>query len=249
MGRRRRKAGVWHFYRSAFPRTFRATIDYTLAAFVIFLASALAGFLCCLGDPTFQRFFLGPAMSDSIERHKMWTESILTIKPLASSGIMTNNLTVSFTAFALGITGGVGTVCMLATNGLLLGVVCAACWQAGMGLQLVSFLAPHGVLELPAIFIAGGGGLLIARGLLFPGRLARRAALVAYGGQGVRLALGIIPILVVAGITEAFISPSTFPTPTKFAVAGTLFSLLVLYLGLAGADKTGPGDRNVDDGA
>ena len=150
-------------------------------------------------------------MSDTIERRQMWTESILTIKPLASSAIMTNNLTVSFTTFAFGISAGLGTVYMLAVNGLLMGVICAACWQAGLGLRLATFVAPHGVLELPAIFIAAAGGLLIARGLLFPGSLPRRDALV-YGGQGVRLAFGIIPMLVVAGIIEGFVSPSRWPT-------------------------------------
>jgi uncharacterized membrane protein SpoIIM required for sporulation len=113
-------------------------------------------------------------------------------------------------------------------------VISAACWQAGLGLRLATFVAPHGVLELPAIFIAAAGGLLIARGLLFPGSLPRRDALVLYGGQGVRLALGIIPMLLVAGIIEGFLSASSLPDSAKFALAAALFSLLILYLGRAG---------------
>lgn len=65
--------------------------------------------------------------------------------------------------------------------GTLLGVGTTACWQAGMALPLLSFVAPHGVLELPAIFIAGGAGLVIARGLLFPGVLPRRDSLTRAG--------------------------------------------------------------------
>ncbi|PYV25397.1 MAG: hypothetical protein DMG24_09285 [Acidobacteria bacterium] len=234
MGRRTRPGGILGFYRTAFPRVFRETFSYTLAAFAVFLAAAVAGFLICLADPWFQRFFLGPAMSDTIERRQMWTHSILTIKPLASSFIMTNNLAVSFTTFALGVTAGLGTVYMMATNGLLLGIISAACWQAGMGLELAEFVTPHGVLELPAIFIAGGGGLLIARGLLFPGSLPRRDALVVYGGEGVRLALGIIPLLIVAGMIEAFVSPSMLPAPVKFVFAFAVGGLLVLYVTQAG---------------
>jgi len=98
----------------------------------------------------------------------MWTDSIVTIKPLASSAILTNNLSVSFATFALGITAGVGTIYMMLLNGLLIGVIGSACWREGMSLSLWSFVAGHGVLELPAIFIAGGAGLGIARGLLFP---------------------------------------------------------------------------------
>lgn len=234
MGRRPRPRGIWRFYQNEFPQVFRATFAYTLAGFALFLVGALVGFLATLGDPAFQRHFLGGVMADAIERRVMWTHSIVTIKPLASSAIMTNNLTVSLSAFAMGITGGLGTIYILATNGLLLGVISAACWQAGMNLQLWSFVAPHGVLELPAIFIAGGGGLLVARGLLFPGLLPRRAALTNYGGLGVRLALGIIPILVFAGIAEGFLSPSSLPAAAKFVFALGAGGLFALYLTQAG---------------
>jgi len=99
-----------------------------------------------------------------------------------------------------------------------------------MSLQLWSFVAPHGILELPAIFIAGGGGLLLGRGLLFPGEMPRRESVAYYGGQGVRLALGIIPLLVVAGVLEGFFSPSSLPVAAKFACSAAAGGLLFLYL-------------------
>lgn len=230
MGRRAGPGGILEFYRHGFPRVFRATIEYSLAAFAIFLAGALVGFLACLGDPAFQRFFLGGPMADSIERRQMWTHAILTMKPLASAGIMTNNISVSFATFALGVTGGLGTLYMLGVNGLLMGVISAACWQAGMSVRLWEFVAPHGVLELPAIFIAGGASLLIARGLLFPGILPRRDALVSYGGKAVRLILGIIPVLVAAGIIEGFFSPTPMPVAAKFLMALGAGGLFFMYL-------------------
>lgn len=198
-GRRARSSGILTFYSLEFPRIFRETLPYTVAAFALFLIGALVGSLACLGDPSFTRFFLGDRMADTIARRQMWTHSIVTIQPLASSMIMTNNLAVSLTAFATGFTI-LGTVYMMLTNGLLIGVIGAACWQSGMSEGLWSFVAPHGVLELPAIFIAGGAGLMIARALLFPGLYSRRDALQYYGGQGVRLALGVIPLLVIAGL-------------------------------------------------
>lgn len=230
MGRTAGPRGILKFYRRELPQVFRQTWQYTALAFALFISGALAGFLASLADPAFQRFFLGPEMSATIDRREMWTHSVLTIKPLASSAIMTNNLTVSFTTFAMGITAGVGTIYMMATNGVLIGVIGAACWQSGMSLQLWSFVAPHGVLELPAIFIAGGGGLLLARGLLFPGELPRRESLVFYGGQGVRLVLGIIPILFVAGVLEGFVSPSHLPVAAKFACSAAAAGVLFLYL-------------------
>ena len=103
-----------------------------------------------------------------------------------------------------------------------------------MSLKLWSFVAPHGVLELPAIFIAGGAGLRIATGLLFPGTLTRRDSLVVSGGEAVRLVLGTIPMLIVAGLLEAFVSPTGIPVALKFTVAVVMFAALVAYLTLPG---------------
>jgi len=230
MSRRAKAGGIVTFYRNSFPQVFHDTLPYTLAACAVFFAMAAAGFIMAIVDPGFQRYFLGSAMMESIDKHQMWTHSVVSIKPLASSAIMTNNLSVSFATFAFGITGGVGTVWMLAFNGLLFGVVNAACWQAGMSGELMSFVAPHGVLELPAIFIAGGGGLLIAKGLLFPGTLPRRASLVRDGGRAVRLALGIVPLLIVAGTIEGFVSPTDLPARWKYLLAAGLFGLLILFV-------------------
>src|ERR1700685_2235908 len=190
----------------------------------------IAAWMLTLRDPSFAYRLLGPAMIETIEQHHMWTESIVTIKPLASSGIMTNNLSVAFSMFALGITGGLGTIWMLTLNGLLLGVVGAATARAGMALQLWSFVAGHGALELPAIFISGGAGLEIARGMLFPGLLPRRESLALAGGRAARLMIGIVPMLIVAGILEGFVSPSGLAIPLKFLLSGVLLTALITYL-------------------
>ena len=230
MGRRARPKGIWTFYRSSYPAIFRETLPDTLTAFIIFFAAGVVSFLAAMADPSFARYLLGPHMIDTIEHHQMWTQSIVPVKPLASSAILTNNLTVAFSTFALGITAGIGTVWMMLLNGLMIGVVGEACWREGMSLQLWSFVAAHGVLELPAIFIAGGAGLGIARGMLFPGRLPRGASLAKAGARSVRLVLGAIPMLLIAGFIEGFVSPSNLPIPVKFALAAALGTLLVLYL-------------------
>jgi uncharacterized membrane protein SpoIIM required for sporulation len=160
----------------------------------------------------------------------MWTHSVVAIKPIAGSAIMTNNLSVTFMTFAMGITAGIGTLYMLFFNGLLLGVVGTACWLNQMSLQLWSFVVSHGVLELPAIFIAGGAGLRIAHGMLFPGFVSRKDSVQAAGAEALQLLLGTIPMLIVAGILEGFLSPTAAPALLKFSVGAALFMLLVLYL-------------------
>lgn len=223
--------GIVRFYRSTYPRIFRRNLGLINTAFLICLAGALGGMLLALTRPDYMHVFVGPHMMDTIERHKMWTDSVVSIAPAASSGIMTNNMTVAFMAFAFGITAGVLTIYIMLVNGVMLGVIATACWLNDMSLALWSFVAPHGVLELPAIFIAGGAGLRIAQGMLFPGLLSRRDSLAQAGGEAVRLVLGTVPVLIVAGCIEGFISPSQSITwKWKFALAAANAVIFFGYL-------------------
>jgi uncharacterized membrane protein SpoIIM required for sporulation len=230
LGQKPKVSGIVLFYRDTYPQVFRETLRETLLAVAVFLFAALIACGVTWRDPAFAYRLLGPRMMETIEQRKMWTESIVTMKPVASSGIMTNNLSVAFSAFAMGITGGLGTIWMMGLNGLLMGVLGAATYKAGMALQFWSFVAPHGALELPAIFIAGGAGLEIARGMLFPGLLPRKVSLAQAGGRAARLLLGTIPLLIVAGVIEGFFSPSNAPVAMKLLLASVLFVALIAYL-------------------
>jgi uncharacterized membrane protein SpoIIM required for sporulation len=229
-GRRASPTAIFSFFWDTYPATFRRNLNHFLLSVLIFLIAGGVGAILTYQNPDFRVKLLGPEMVETIDRHQMWTHSIVGIKPLASSAIMTNNMSVTFTTFAFGITAGLGTIYMMAFNGLLIGVIGMACWLSGMSVQLWSFVAPHGVLELPAIFIAGGAGLRIAQGLLFPGVLPRKDSLTQAGLEAVQLVLGTIPILIVAGLIEAFVSPTGLAIPLKFSMAGALFVLLVAYL-------------------
>lgn len=229
-GRRASPKALFFFFWDTYPVTFRRNLKHCLLATSIFAVAGLVGAILTYQNPDFKVKLLGPQMVDTIQKREMWTHSIVGIKPLASSAIMTNNMSVGFTTFALGITAGLGTIYMMAFNGLLIGVIGMACWLSGMSLQLWSFVAPHGVLELPAIFIAGGAGLRIAQGLLFPGVLSRKDSLAKAGQEAVQLVLGTIPILIIAGLIEAFVSPTVLPVPLKFSMAAALFVLLNVYL-------------------
>jgi uncharacterized membrane protein SpoIIM required for sporulation len=234
------RASPWamvHFFTRDYPRLFRRNFRYVALAFSIFIVGGLTGGALTLQDPDFQLQVLGPQMVQKIQRKEMWTDRILSIKPRASSTIMTNNMSVSFMAYATGIAAGLGTLYMIFFNGLLMGVIAVACALAGMSLSLWSFVAPHGALELPAIFIAGGAGFKIAHGLLFPGMLPRKDSLAAAGREATSLVLGIVPMLVVAGTIEAFVSPTGLPVVLKFAMSGALLVLLNVYLFGAGKES------------
>jgi uncharacterized membrane protein SpoIIM required for sporulation len=237
-GHRASPMAVISFFTKTYPATFRQNLRQVALATLIFAIAGLVGAVLTYQNPDFKVKLLGPQMVETIDRHQMWTHSIVGIKPVASSAIMTNNMSVGFTTFALGITGGLGTIYMMTFNGLLIGVIGVACYLSGMSLQLWSFVAPHGVLELPAIFIAGGAGLRIAQGLLFPGTLPRSDSLARAGSEAVQLLLGTIPILIIAGLIEAFVSPTGLAVPLKFSMAAALFALLNVYLFGVGKQST-----------
>ena len=240
-GRQTNASGLLAFYRDTFPRIFRETLPLTLLGTAIFVVAGIAGWAVTMRDPGFAHRVLGPQMMDTIERREMWTHSVVAMKPVAASAITTNNLGVSFATFASGITV-VGPIWMMLLNGAMIGVVGAATYKAGMALALWSFVAPHGSLELPAIFIAAGAGLEIARGLLFPGLLPRKASLVRAGGRASKLVLGTIPLLLVAGLIEGFFSATNAPLPMKFVLCGVLVAALAAYLfGTARRVTTGSG--------
>ena len=202
---RSRPAGALRFFAYEFPRVFRQTLPYTLAALALFTAGAAVAVALAIADPSFERLILSGRMMDTIERREMWTHSIVAVKPSASSAIMTNNIIVALGACATGVFVGVGPVYMMLFNGLLIGVIGTACARSGMSDQLWSFVVPHGSLELPAIFIAGGAGLVLARGILVPGTLPRRDSFSEAGGTAIRLLLGVVPMLVIAGVIEGFV--------------------------------------------
>jgi uncharacterized membrane protein SpoIIM required for sporulation len=242
-GRKLEPRDVWRFFAVDYPRLFRRMFPYVAVAVAIFLAGAALGALLTFSRPSFMRLYLGPGMITTIEHHEMWTKSIVSVKPLAASRIMTNNISVTFMAFAYGMTAGLMTIWLLFNNGLQIGVIAIACAQAHMSLDLWSFVAAHGSLELPSIFIAGGAGLRLATGMLFPGIYTRRDALKRAAVESIRLLAGTVPLLIIAGSLEGFLSPSDAPKAVKFLIGTVLFLGLGYWLTSQGPEHRAQGSE------
>ena len=152
-------------------------------------------------------------------------------RPTMASQIIANNIQVTFGAFALGVTAGIGSSLLLVLNGVSFGGVLGLYQSKGILSLILAFVAPHGVLELTAVCIAGGAGFLLAAALLIPGRRTRKRALVENGRRAIRLVAAATVLLLVAGTLEGFVSPIPWwPLAAKFAVSGVTFVALVLYL-------------------
>ena len=245
-GERLSPATIWRFFAHGYPRLLRRLSLYVWIAIGITLAAAGLGAVISMVRPEFGAFYfvqsLGPEALANLDKHMMWTDRVLSAKAPFSSMIMTNNIFVCFMAFAYGITAGIMTLVVLFQNGFMLGVIAVVCAQHHMSISLWSFIASHGALELPSIMFAGAAGLRLASGMLFPGMLSRRDTLAQGGVEAVQLLSGTIPLLIVAGTFEAFVSPTHIAAGIKFAIGAVLFTGLCLWLGLGGkktaADQT-----------
>ncbi|HSH05339.1 MAG TPA: stage II sporulation protein M [Anaerolineae bacterium] len=230
---------VVHFMRRGLPQAFRQTWRYSLiAALLLFVPAFFGGFLTYFWPETAQ-WILPPGsepMVEMIERQELWVDIPANERPFTSSFIMTNNIRVSFLAFAGGVLAGLFTIYILVFNGLMLGGVLGLTYHYDVGFDLTTFIIGHGVIELSVIAFAGGSGLMLGWAIVSPGLYRRRDALVIAARRALTLLLGCIPLLVIAGTIEGFISPNeTLPWPVKFMVG--IGSGLVMYIYLLWAGR------------
>src|SRR5437016_6262755 len=94
--------GILHFYKYTYPQVFRQHLPFITTTFLIFAAGAVAGMLLSFTHPPFM-YSVAPGIMNSIERHEMWTKSIVNVRPTEASFLMTHNMTVTFICFAGGI--------------------------------------------------------------------------------------------------------------------------------------------------
>ncbi len=169
--------------------------------------------------------------------------------------IFVNNIEVSILAIAGGFTFGILTVYSLAYNGALLGVLGTFEWRGGGFGQFVRLIVPHGMLELSCIALAGGAGLCIARALIDPGRSSRSDALAAMVPRLGAVVMAVVMFLVVAGLTEGFVTPWDLPIGGAIGVGVLLsgtFWTMVIWRGRPErpvAPPTGPPVRRLATGA
>ena len=228
---------VRNFFARDFPATFRRTWRYTALAFAVYALFAVLAFAATTRDPEFSELAGVPPFAREmiLERKPRWWKSASESSQLTASYIGTHNIRVTFNAFALGATFGVGTLYYMAVNGLSHASVLALTYRAGYGHELLTFMAGHGVIELTCIFIAGGAGMLFGTALLFPGNLPRFDNLRIRGREAAQLIAGCVPLLALAAAIEGFISPApTIPAEMKFAVAAVTGLALYAYLLFAG---------------
>jgi uncharacterized membrane protein SpoIIM required for sporulation len=189
---------------------------------------------------------LVPGALRAVTRHRAHGADLglgSTTKSAFASSIFTHNIEVTFEAFALGLTACLGTAYVLLTNGMQLGVVGGLAAGSGNGRVFFELVYAHGVLELSCIAVCGAAGLRLGWGLVAPGRRSRRDALEEEGRASVQIVLGTMPWLVVAGLTEGFVTPSGLGLIPVIVIGSGLAAIywaLVWRLGVRGREAVTP---------
>ena len=243
----------WFF--QTLPQTFRRHIRAFYLSLAITIAGCVFGGLAIAFDPDSKQVLMpfshlqqDPAKRVA-EEENATNDRLTGHKTTFSAELMTHNTQVSIFTLALGMTWGVGTIIMLFYNGVILGAVAVDYIHAGQTKFLLGWLMPHGVIEIPAILIAGQAGLMLALALIGRGnRLSLKARLREVSSDIVTLIFGVGLMLVWAGFIEAFLSQyhePVIPYEAKIAFGCVELFLLCLFLAKAGTGKKSDG-KNPD---
>ncbi len=219
---------IQHFFSTTFIGLFIAQWKFSFIAMLIFTLGGIGSYAAVMNDSLNLYSILPADIAYGINPDQLGEGQV--DAPTMSAEIMTNNIQVAILAFASGITFGIFTVYLLLYNGIIIGALAAVFYQHGMMYEFWAYIVPHGMIELTAIFIAGGAGLLMGYKLLVPGPYSRTFHLKQQAKRSVQLLLGTIPLFVIAAIIEGFITPANIPLEVKYFVAFVTIIALIVYL-------------------
>lgn len=221
------------FWTREVPLTMYEERRVLLASLLVFVASALMGIISQLADADFCRVILGDAYVD------MTLDNIAKGDPMAVYGgdnemesflkIAFNNISVAFRCFVMGMLTSLGTGLMLFYNGIMVG--CFQAFFVQQGLLWESHLAIflHGTLELTAIVVAGGAGIALGNGFLFPGTLSRLQSFRRGAKRGLKIVVGTVPVFCVAAFVEGFFTRHTEYGDWRLLFIVASFVFIVYY--------------------
>ncbi len=245
-GTQARRGSLVGFFTTTYWRRIRERPVPLVVAAVLLLGPALLAALWASSDPGAASGLL-PGSLESVSRPRPEGADLglsAEAKAAFSTFIFTNNIRVTFLAFAGGIVAGIGTAYVLAFNGLLLGVITGLAVGAGNGGVFLELVAPHGVLELSCIVVGAAAGMRLGWALVDPGHRPRGDALVDEGRRAVEIVLGTVPWLVGAGLVEGFVTPSGYGLAPALTVGfglAAVFWILVAWRGTPEPSEPGQG--------
>jgi uncharacterized membrane protein SpoIIM required for sporulation len=204
---------IVQFWKEELPLILLGIKKQILYSFLIFFISGAIGWLSTIYDIDFARVIMGDDYID------MTINNISKLDPMAVykshgqsdmfSFITPNNIKVSFLALIFGLFSAVGTAVILINNGIMLGSFMAFFYKYGLIGVFMQTVWLHGTLEIFGIVVAGATGIMLGNSFVFPGTYSRRRSFLIASGKSIRFVFGLIPLFIVAGFIESFITRLT----------------------------------------
>jgi uncharacterized membrane protein SpoIIM required for sporulation len=219
-----------------FPDLVRRYWRYHAVATAVFMLAMAVAFVAVLANPDLYYLFVDRGLAGGRDPGSSTEYLASTLGPQShdvgsasffTSFLFTNNTRVAFLCFVLGIAVGVPTLYLLAFNGLMLGAFSALFVSRGLTVEYLAWILPHGVPEIGAILLCGGAGLAIGHRLLNPGGMPRSRALRITAGHASIIAMGCVPLLLLAGLIEGVFRQSEATTLMRYM----LFLTMLVGLG------------------
>jgi len=209
-------------------------LAWAVGLFVVFV---LVGVLSAAYDEGFLRVVLGDGYVNQTLANIRKGDPMAIYKSEGSSAmfmdIASRNIFVAIKTFAWGLTLGVGTLYSLFSNGVMLGSFQYFFYQQHVLLPSLLTIWIHGTLEIPSIVLAGGAGFILGGGVLFPGTYSRRQSLALAARDALKLALGLVPVIVVAAFLESFVTRHTeMPVALSLSIIGGSAAFIIWYFGI-----------------
>jgi len=202
-----------HFWKEELPLLVYESRKEFLLSFLIFILSFAIGVFSCMHDPNFARLILG---DEYVEMTKEYIRSGDPMKVYKVNngvdmflGITINNLYVSFITFISGLFFIVGTLGSLIYNGVMVGTFQYFFIERGLFKESFLTIWMHGTIEISCIIIAGAAGIVLGKGLVFPGTYSRLQSLQMSAQRSLKIMMGIAPLIVIAAFIESFITRIT----------------------------------------
>lgn len=216
-------------------------------AFLLFMVPAVIMAVWLASSPRALDVAAPPALREAYVEEDF--EAYYTSQPSAqfASLVTTNNIRVSVLAFAGGVLACLPTALVMVSNGANGGVAAGLFAAAGELPRFWGLVLPHGLLELTAVFIAGGAGLRLGWTLVAPGDRRRATALAAEGRRSVSIVVGLVAAFLVAGLVEGFVTGSPLPTWARVSIGVVVQGVFVGYLLVLGPRAAREGARDTGE--
>lgn len=225
---------IWRFWATELPQVLYESRRQLWYSLLIFVSATAMGVLSSAHDSAFANLVLGDGYINMTLENIENGDPMGVYKDADSSYMFTyitfNNIRVSFLAFVAGVFLSLGTVYLLFSNGVMLGVFQYFFYERGLLLPSFLTIWIHGTLEISAIVIAGGAGLVMGNSILFPGTYSRSDSFMMGARKGLKIVLGLVPIFITAGFLESYVTRLTeMSTLGKLTIIGSSATFIVGY--------------------